>query len=80
MIHNWCYSMNVQDISHESSPQPMTPAQIEAQLTGIVEDARARLDAGQKAPLIGALTADERGRWSEVCLSVSQPVGIFCFR
>lgn len=63
MIHNWCYSVTVHD---SATGHLISAGDMESRLVAVANDAQARLDAGQKAPIIGVLSADDRHGWSEV--------------
>jgi len=72
MIHNWCYSMVVYRRSSENPSQYtlLQPGEIEAHFRAIVLDVESRLASGEKALPVGILSADERDRWAEVCISL----------
>ncbi|KAJ7104046.1 acyltransferase ChoActase/COT/CPT [Mycena belliarum] len=62
MVHNWCYAIPVY---HPASPPKLMGVQeIEMRIRSVVADARKRLAAGERAIPIGALTADERDKWT----------------
>ncbi|KAL7423876.1 hypothetical protein Q5752_001461 [Cryptotrichosporon argae] len=46
------------------APEPLSVPDVEGALSAAVADAKARKEAGEKAPLIGVLTADERDTWT----------------
>jgi hypothetical protein len=72
MIHNWCYSMVVYRPSSSENPSQYTllqPGEMEAHFRAIVLDVESRLANGEKALPVGVLSADERDRWAEVCIS-----------
>ena len=73
MVHNWCYLMPVyQPSSSENSSSQYTllqPGEIEARLRAIVLDVESRLANGERPFPVGVLSADERDRWAEVCIS-----------
>ncbi|KAJ7126880.1 carnitine acetyltransferase [Mycena epipterygia] len=63
MLHGWCYAIPVY---HPTSPPKLLDVQeLETRMRSVVIDAQQRLAAGEKAVPIGALTADERDRWSQ---------------
>ncbi|KAJ6531909.1 carnitine acetyltransferase [Mycena capillaripes] len=63
MIRGCCYAIPVY---HPSSPPKLIAAhEIETRIRSAVVDAEQRLAAGEKAVPIGALTADERDRWTQ---------------
>ena len=89
MVHNWCYLMPVyRPLSSENSPSQyalLQPGEIEARLRAIVLDVESRLTNGEKAFPVGVLSADERDRWAEVCISRQRSLGqilmtVFTFR
>ncbi|KAF7327652.1 Carn-acyltransf domain-containing protein [Mycena kentingensis (nom. inval.)] len=63
MVHGWCYSV----VAYEGSEsvQLVGVQELEVRIRAAVLDAESRLAAGEKAPLIGALTADNRDTWSD---------------
>lgn len=61
-IHNWQYTIEVINSSSQIIPVRI----LEQRLLSIVEDASRRLNSGERAVLVGVLTADERDRWAEV--------------
>ncbi|KAJ6576609.1 acyltransferase ChoActase/COT/CPT [Mycena vulgaris] len=63
MVHGWCYAIPV--YNHLTSPPTLLEVQeLETRIRSVVVDARRRLAAGEKAVPIGALTADDRDRWT----------------
>jgi carnitine O-acetyltransferase len=58
--------------SENPSPQYVLlhPGEIEARFRAIVLDVESRLANGEKAFPVGVLSADERDRWAEVCVSL----------
>ncbi|KAJ6513136.1 acyltransferase ChoActase/COT/CPT [Mycena sanguinolenta] len=63
MIYGWCYAIPVYE--PVSAPRPVSVQEIETRIRFAVIDAQQRLAAGHKAVPIGALTADERDRWTQ---------------
>lgn len=70
MLHGWCYAVPVYypPISPGSPPILMSPARIEAKLRSVVLDVEDRLAQGESPVPIGALSADDRDRWANVCI------------
>nr|GAT46572.1 predicted protein [Mycena chlorophos] len=63
MIHGWCYGITAY---HPTTPPTLIEVQdLESRIRAAVLDAKDRLAAGEKPPLIGALTADNRDAWTE---------------
>lgn len=60
-VHNWFYLVEA-FVAHELLPV----SALEQKLRAVVRDAMQRLQLGEKAPRIGALSADERDRWATV--------------
>ncbi|KAF9496716.1 acyltransferase ChoActase/COT/CPT [Pleurotus eryngii] len=58
-VHNWFYLVEA-FVDQELLPV----SALEQKLRAVVRDARQRLQRGEKAPLIGALSADERDKWA----------------
>jgi hypothetical protein len=64
MIHGWCYAISVYHPGIQ--PTLLDVQEIETRIRSAVMDAQQRLAGGEKAVPIGALTADERDRWTKV--------------
>ena len=64
MIYGWCYAITVYNPT--SPPQLVGVQELEKRIRSAVVDAQQRLVSGEEAICIGALTADERDRWTEV--------------
>lgn len=62
LVHDWFYAIEVLD----SNLRPSSVADIERRLTDVVEDVELRLAAGEQAPPVGILSADQRDLWSRV--------------
>ncbi|KAF4597238.1 hypothetical protein EYR40_007690 [Pleurotus pulmonarius] len=58
-VHNWFYLVEA-FVDHELLPV----SALEHKLRAVVRDAAQRLQRGEKAPRIGALSADERDKWA----------------
>ncbi|KDQ24753.1 hypothetical protein PLEOSDRAFT_1078778 [Pleurotus ostreatus PC15] len=58
-VHNWFYLVEA-FVDRELLPV----SALEQKLRAVVRDARQRLQRGEKAPRIGALSADERDKWA----------------
>ncbi|KAJ7227298.1 acyltransferase ChoActase/COT/CPT [Mycena pura] len=63
MIYGWCYAITVYNPT--SPPQLVEVQELEKRIRSAVVDAQQRLVSGEEAIRIGALTADERDRWTE---------------
>ncbi|KAJ7455348.1 acyltransferase ChoActase/COT/CPT [Mycena galericulata] len=63
MIHGWCYAIPV--YRPTSPPKLLDVQEIETRIRSAVIDAQHRLIDGERAIPIGALTADERDRWTQ---------------
>ncbi|KAJ7761889.1 acyltransferase ChoActase/COT/CPT [Mycena maculata] len=63
MVHGWSYAIPVYEPT--SPPRLSDVQEIETRIRSAVIDAQQRLAAGDEAVPIGALTADERDRWTQ---------------
>jgi len=71
MLHNWCYSVVVYEppVNGSKALRLSSLGDIEARLRAVVLDVEERLAKGEKALPIGVLSADDRDKWAQVCLS-----------
>ncbi|RXK39702.1 carnitine acetyltransferase [Tremella mesenterica] len=67
MIDDRIYSVEVfaSPTSPHAVPEPLSPAEIEANLRSVVKDAKQARDVDDNPPKVGLLTADERDQWTK---------------
>jgi hypothetical protein len=55
----------------DAHPEPLSVVDIEGRIRAAVEDAKSRKDGGERPPMVGILTGDERDTWTTVsCMSL----------
>lgn len=67
IVDDFYYSVNIfAPPSGDAYPEPLSVIEIEGNIRAAVEDAKSRKDSGEKPPMVGILTGDERDTWTKV--------------
>jgi carnitine O-acetyltransferase len=69
LVDDFYYSVDIFASSSEGEPpQPLSYGEVESRLKAVVADAKRRRDSGERPPLVGILTGDERDTWTKVSI------------
>jgi carnitine O-acetyltransferase len=67
IVDDFYYSIDIFAPSNgDAHPEPVSVVDIEGKIRAAVEDAKSRKDSGEKPPMVGILTGDERDSWTTV--------------
>jgi hypothetical protein len=79
IVDDFYYSTDIFAPSNgDAHPEPLSVVDIEGRIRAAVEDAKSRKDGGEKPPMVGILTGDERDTWTTVSFTYSRIVKLIC--
>jgi len=79
IVDDFYYSIDIfSPAEGDTHPEPLSVVDIEGNIRAAVEDAKTRKDGGERPPMVGILTADERDTWTTVSYMSQWATKLIC--